>query len=79
MPNITHDDKTGYVKDPFIGKTTQSIYDITDFIVKENIPDLMSFIDFQKTFDSVEWECLFKWLETFNSGPDFLQLVKVFY
>ena len=30
-----------------------------DFTVKEKIPGLMLFIDFQKTFDSVEWEFLF--------------------
>ena len=29
-----------------------------DFTVKENIPGLMLFIDFQKAFDSVEWEFL---------------------
>ena len=50
-----------------------------DFTVKENIPGLMLFIDFQKAFDSVEWEFLFKCLEAFNFGPDFLHWVKVFY
>ena len=43
-----------------------------DFTVKENIPGLMLFIDFQKAFDSVEWEFLFNCLEAFNFGPDFL-------
>ena len=47
--------------------------------MKENIPGLMLFIDFQKAFDSVEWEFLFKCLEAFNFGPDFLHWVKVFY
>ena len=30
-------------------------------------------------FDSVEWDFLFKCLEAFNFGPDFLHWVKVFY
>ena len=50
-----------------------------DFTVKENIPGLMLSIDFQKAFDSVEWEFLFKCLEAFNIGPDFLNWVKIFY
>jgi len=50
-----------------------------DFTSKESIPGLMLFIDFQKAFDSVEWEFLFKWLKTFNFGPDFLCWVKVSY
>ena len=50
-----------------------------DFTVKENIPGLMLFIDFHKAFDNVECEFLFKCLEAFNFGPDFLHWVKVFY
>ena len=52
-----------------ICQTIRSIYDIMDFTVKENIPGLMVFIDFQKAFDSVEWEFIFKCLEVFNFGP----------
>ena len=79
LPDIIHPNQTGYVKDRFIGETIRSIYDVIDLTVKENIPGLMLFIDFQKTFDSVEWEFLFKCLEAFNFGPDFLHWVKVFY
>ena len=79
LPDIIHPNQTGYVKDHFIGETIRSIYDVMDFAVKENIPGLMLFIDFQKAFDSVEWEFLFKCLEAFNFGPDFLHWVKVFY
>ena len=58
LPDIIHPNQTGYVKACIIGKTIQSIYDVMDFTVKENIPGLMLFIDFQKAFDSVEWEFL---------------------
>ena len=47
-----------------------------DFTAKENIPGLLLFIDFQKAFDSVEWEFLFESLQKFNFGRDFLQWVK---
>ena len=79
LPDIIHPNQTGYVKDRFIGETIQSIYHVMDFTVKENIPGLMLFIDFQKAFDRVEWEFLFKCLEAFNFGTDFLHWVRVFY
>ena len=79
LPDIIHPNQTGYEKDRFIGETIRSIYDVMDFMVKENIPGLMLFIDFEKAFDSVEWDFLFKCLEAFNFGPDFLHLIKVFY
>ena len=39
-----------------IGEAIRSIFEIMDFTAKENIPGLLLFIDFQKAFDSVEWE-----------------------
>ena len=47
--------------------------------LKENIPGLMIFTDFHKAFDSVEWDLLFRCLETFRFGPEFIWLVKVLY
>ena len=50
-----------------------------DFTVKENIPGLKIFVDFQKAFDSLEWDFLVRCLEAFNSDRDFIHWVKVFY
>ena len=35
-----------------MGETIRAIYDIMDFTATENIPGLMIFIDFQKSFDN---------------------------
>ena len=79
LPDIIHENQTGYVNDRYMGETVRSISDIMDFTAKENIPGLMLFIDFQKAFDSVEWEFILKCLETFNFGPDFLRWVRFFF
>ena len=79
LPYIIHHNQTGYIKDRFIGETIRSIYDIMDWTANEKIPGLMIFIDFQKAFDSIEWDFLFKCIEAFNFGSDFLRWVKLFY
>ena len=79
LPNIIHHNQTGYVKDRFTGETIRSIYDIMVYTVEENIPGLLIFNDFEKAFDSVEWDFLFKCLEAFNFGSDFLRWIKTFY
>ena len=56
LPNIIHHNQTGFIKDRYIGETVRSIFDIMEFTLKENIPGLMIFLDFQKAFDSVEWD-----------------------
>lgn len=44
----------------------RSICNILDYTVEENIPGLLIFIDFEKAFDSVQWDFPFKCLEAFN-------------
>ena len=56
LPSIIHHNQTGFIKDRYIGETVRSIFDIMEFTLKENIPGLMIFLDFQKAFDSVEWD-----------------------
>ena len=58
LPDIIHENQTGYVNDRYIGETVRSIYHLMDLTEKENIPGLMMFIDFQKAFESVKWEFL---------------------
>ena len=43
------------------------------------MPGLLLFIDFEKAFDSLEWDFLNKCLELFNFGPDFIRWVNTFY
>jgi len=77
LPRIIQYNHTGYVKDRFIGEAILSIFDIMDFTAKENIPRLLLFIDFQKAFDSGEWE--FESLKKFNFSRDYVQWVKTVY
>ena len=56
LPSIIHHNQTGFIKDRYIGETVRSIFDIMEFTLKENIPGLMIFLDFQKAFDSVQWD-----------------------
>ena len=79
LPHIIHHNQTGFIKDRFIGKTIRSIFDIMELTAEENIPSLMIFIDFQKAFDSLEWNYILKRLQYFNFDPDFIRWVSIFY
>ena len=56
LPDANHYYQTRYVTNCFIGETIRSIFDVMVFTVKENIPELMTFIEFHKAFDSIEWD-----------------------
>ena len=79
LPFIIHHNQTGYVKERYISETIRSIFDIMDLTEKENMPGLLIFIDFEKAFDSLEWNFLFKCLNAFNFGPNFTRWIKTLY
>ena len=62
-----------------VSETVRSIFDIMEFTLKENFPGLMIFLDFQKAFDSVQWDFFLECLESFNFGPEFVGWAKTFY
>ena len=78
LPSIIHHNQTGFIKDRYIGETVRSIFDIMDFTVDENIPGLLIFINFQKAFDSLEWNFLLRCLEPFNFGFSLIRWVITF-
>ena len=55
----------------FIGENIRLISDILHFTAQQNLEGIALFIDFEKAFDSLEWDFLRKTLDTFKFGHDF--------
>ena len=79
LPGIIHHNQSGFVKNRFIGETARSILDIMQYTDTQKMPGLLLFIDFEKAFDSVDWDYLTTSLKAFNFGPEFIKWVKTFY
>ena len=76
LPRLIND-QLGYILGRNTSENTRSILDIMEYTKVEKLPGLLSFIDFEKAFDSLEWNFLEKCLENF--GPDFRRWVHIFY
>ena len=80
MSKIIHSNQSGYVEGRFIGETIQTIIDdIMEFTKCEGIGGILAFLDFEKAFDSVEWNFLHKCLDVYNFSSDFKKWVSVLY
>ena len=68
------------IRPPHLLPVTAHIRLISDIIEQhENKGGMILSLDFEKAFDSLQWDSLFKVLNTMNFGPSFLNWIKTFY
>ena len=79
IPKIIQEDQSGFIKGRFIGQNIRLAQDIIDYTDKKNIPGIILQLDFEKAFDSIEWEYIWKVLKKFNFGEKICQIIKMFY
>ena len=69
--------QTSFILGQNIGENTHLVYDIIHTTEKLNIPGLLVSIDFQKAFDSISWEFIFKTLSYLGFGPNFQRCIEL--
>ena len=79
IDKIISDDQSGYIKKRFIGTNIRLISDIIEHADNMNIGGAVLFLDFEKAFDSLEWNFMFEALHKFNFGNDFIKWIKTMY
>lgn len=79
LKDIINDNQTAYIKGRYIGENNRLILDIFEFCESENVGGILLFLDFEKAFDSVEWNFLFKTLKKFNIGKFFITWANILY
>jgi hypothetical protein len=79
LPSLINLDQSGYLKKRFIGQNIRILEDVSFFAKENNLPGILLSIDFEKAFDSLNWNFLFKTLKHVNFGDNFINYVKTMY
>ena len=79
LPQIINSDQKGCVKGRYIGENIRMIDDILYEIENNGLDSVILQLDQEKAFDRVEWEWLYKTLESFNFGEKFIGYLKTMY
>ena len=79
LPNLIHHNQNAYVKGRSIFDAVRTIDDVIEYTKQANIAGILITIDFEKAFDSLNHQFLFKVLQAFNFGPFFVQWIRTFY
>ena len=59
-------EQTAYIRKRFIGENIRLMEDVMDYTKKSNLPGLILFLDFEKAFDSLEWNFMEKCLKNLD-------------
>ena len=79
ISQIINESQTGFIKDPYIWGNVRLTFELIEYVNVNNRHGLFFYSDFEKAFDSLNHEFMFKCLNYFNFGDDLMQWVKVFY
>ena len=67
------------MKGRYIDENIRKIVEIIEYSEIEDEPGVLISIDFEKAFDGLEWDFIFKTLKYFDFGDHFIDLVKLLY
>jgi hypothetical protein len=79
LPSLINEDQTGFIKNRYIGDNIRLIYDVINYVTTKNAPGLLLCLDFEKAFDTLDWNFLHKTLQAFGFGEDICNWVLSFY
>ena len=71
--------QTGFMKGRYIGECTRLICDLLERVDEENIPGLLVLLDFEKAFDSIEWNFICEALNFLGFGNTIVQWFRTLY
>ena len=78
LTKLISETQTGFVSGRSIGESTRLVYDIMDFAERHDISGQLMLIDFEKAFDSISWNFIYKTLKLFGFGNNLVRWVQLF-
>ena len=79
LPNLIHPDQTGFIKGRYIGKNIRLLNDLMSYAESNKLSGIFLFVDFEKAFDSLEWDFMHRTLKAFNFEPVIRKWVSILY
>ena len=79
METLVHEDQTCAVKGRSIFDNVHLLRNVIDYVDQKNLPCIFLNLDQEKAFDRVSHEFMYKCLETFGLGKNFIQWIKILY
>ena len=74
-----NNDQTGFLQKRFIGQNIASLIEIIEYCDYNDLAAVLISIDFEKAFDKIDWDFLWKCMAFFNIPQNIITWVKILY
>ena len=79
LESIIHNDQTGFVSSRYIGTNVNRILNAIEYCELNDIEAMLISIDFEKAFDSMEWDFVFRSMRYYGFPDKFVNWIKLLY
>jgi len=79
LPSVINPNQKGFLKDRYIGENTRLVYDIIAYLNCQKQTGIILLADFEKAFDTLEWDYIKTVLAAYNFGPNFIKWFNILY
>ena len=79
LDSIISSSQKGFLKKRYIGENTRLVYDIIASLDNQRGNEIILLADFEKAFDTLEWDYIKTVLKTYNFGPNFIKWFTILY
>ena len=76
LNSLIGEEQKGFKMGRYIGENIRLIYDVMHETKKRYLDGLLLSVNFEKSFDSVSWECVYDCLNFFENGESLIRWVK---
>jgi exonuclease III len=77
LPDVIDEDQVAYLKNRYIGQNIRLIFDIMEHTKDNKKPGILTFLDFENAFDTINWKVIQDALTTFGFGETLKNWVKI--
>ena len=79
IKDVVSTDQVGFIAVRLASESLHTIFDVMELTWMKKIPSLLITVDFEKAFDRVSYEALYRILKFFEFGEIFVSLTKVLF
>ena len=79
LDSIVHESQTGFLAGRYIAENIMKMFNLIEMCNKFKKSAIVISLDYEKAFDKIEWPAVYRTLESFDMGENFIRMIRILY